>query len=224
MKNRASKQIVALLGIALVGAGVWYLELHEALTQENIDRLTAFIRSTGIWAPLVFVMIYYLATLFFLSATVLTILSGLVFGAFWGSVLTVFAATAAAQTAFFLSRRFGGDITQKLGKNSGIVSSMTERIEKQLDQNGFQAFFTLRCLFLPYIPVSYAAGLIKKAKARDFFWATLITNAIITPIFVLFGDSLFKGPKALLISAGLIALVLMIPKLIKKFSVAKPDE
>jgi uncharacterized membrane protein YdjX (TVP38/TMEM64 family) len=68
---------------------------------------------------------------------------------------------------------------------------------------------------VPYIPASYAAGLIKEAKAKDHFFGTLVTNMIFSPAFVFFGDSLMKGPKALLLPAGLIVVVLLVPRIIK---------
>lgn len=192
-------------------------QLHTYVSKESLGKLETFIRSHGIWAPFAFALIYYFATLFFLSAAVLTILSGVLFGKLWGSVLVVFIATVAAQTGFFLSHRYGSGIFDKVGKQGGTIKRLVDKLNTGIEHNGFRAFFILRCLFLPYMPLSYAAGLVKKAKARDFFLATFFTNAIFSPVFVFFGDALLQGPKALFLPAVLIVLVLLVPRFVKFF-------
>lgn len=186
--------------------------IKEFLQPENLKK---FIDQFGIFAPLVFMLLYYGLILAFISAAAFTIISGLLFGKVWGSVYVIIAATLAAQTAFFITRKLGPEKLKFL-KNKKGIGPLISKIEKQTDKHGFKSIFLMRCLFAPYIPLSYAAGMIHTLSARDFFWATLCTNMIFTPAFVFLGDSLLEGPKALILPVFLVTLVLMVPKVIKK--------
>ncbi len=216
------KKTLGLVFIGLIlaaGAGIFYF------SPETVDHLKAFIdpdllktkiESFGVWAPLVFMAIYFSLALLFISAAAFTVLSGLLFGKLWGSIYVIIAATLAAQVGFYISRSLGGDQVHKLKDKKGI-GSLISTLEEKSKSNGFRNLIVLRCLFLPYMPLSYAAGLIKTIKPRDFFFATLLTNMIFSPAFVFLGDSLLEGPKALILPVIMIILVFMVPKIVKKF-------
>ena len=192
--------------------------IARAIGLQNVldpNTLREFLANFGVFAPFAFAIIYFLATLAMLSAAVLSVLAGVLFGNTLGILLVITAATAAASVAFFLTHFFGKNIFEKSIKKNAVVASLVQRTEKELQTGGFRAFFILRCLFLPYIPLSYAAGLVKTARARDFFWATLITNCIFSPFFVILGDSLTLGWKSFILPFFLIIIILFIPKLIK---------
>ncbi len=65
--------------------------------------------------------------------------------------------------------------------------------------------------------LSYAAGLVRTAKLKDFALATFLTNIIGSFSFVYFGSQLDAGWKALILPIGLILLTLLIPKIVKKY-------
>ncbi len=183
------------------------------------DNLKTFINQFGIFAPLVFMALYYGLVLAFISAAAFTVISGLLFGKLWGSVYVIIAATLAAQTAFFITHQLDPHKLDALRNKKGI-GKLIKVIEDKSADSGFKSIFVMRCLFAPYIPLSYAAGMIQTLKARDFFFATLLTNMIFTPAFVFLGDSLLKGPKALILPVIMVVLVLAVPKIINKI---KPD-
>ena len=207
--------LIGSLGFILHHFG-WIERILDFIKPESLE---SFINRFGVWAPLVFMLLYYGLVLAFISAAAFTILSGLLFGKFWGSVYVIITATLAAQTAFFITRKLGPEKLSSL-KNKKGIGPLISKIEKQTDQHGFQSVFLLRCLFTPYIPLSYAAGMIKTLKTRDFFFATLFANMIFAPAFVFLGDSLLEDPKALISPITLVILVLAVPRIIKKL---KPD-
>ncbi|NCP67755.1 TVP38/TMEM64 family protein [Candidatus Peregrinibacteria bacterium] len=194
----------------------WFDNLKEFLKPTN---LKPFIDQFGILAPLVFMALYYGLILAFVSAAAFTIISGVLFGKIWGSIYVIIAATLAAQTAFLITKQLSDEKLNGLKSKKGI-GKLIRIVEEKTQKNGFKSIFLLRCLFAPYIPLSYAAGMIKTLKARDFFFATLLTNMIFTPAFVFLGDSLLKGPKALILPLLMVILVLGIPQIIKYF---KPE-
>lgn len=207
-------KIIAIIGLVALGyygfrAGM----LEQYLSKEGLEGL---INSAGPFGPAVFMLVYYLLTLFFISAAAFTVIAGILFGKFFGALYVVIAATASAFTAFMIARSLGGDVLNKLGSHGGVVQKLIASIQENLKKGGFRTFFIMRCLFVPYMPASYASGLVKEARAIDFFLGTLVTNMIFSPAFVFFGDSLLKGPKALILPVVLIVIVLMVPKVLKK--------
>jgi len=183
------------------------------LTKEYIEEV---VNQSGMYGTIVFAVIYFLVVVLFVPASAFSVLAGTLFGTVTGVLIVVIAATAAAQVSFYISRYFGHTLSEKFSKLKYIKKFAT-RLESEVDKNGFRAFFIMRSLFLPFIPASYAAGFIKTAKAKDFFFATLVTNAIYSPAFVFLGDQLLKGPRALILPIILIVLVLLVPRLVKKF-------
>jgi uncharacterized membrane protein YdjX (TVP38/TMEM64 family) len=209
------KLLKILLAIFAIFMVIFLVREFQLLQYLNKESLETFLEPFGVFAPMVFMLIYYVITLLFVSATAFTIISGLLFGKLWGSVYVIIAASLSALTAFYISRYFGKDILEKLPEKG--VGKLIRTLNAKIEHNCFKSFFVMRSLFLPYIPLSYAAGLVKKANAKDFFLATLITNIIFTPAFTYLGDSLLEGPKALILPVILIVLVLLVPKIVKRF-------
>jgi len=211
------KLIGTLLITAVVTSTVYYFGLWDTISNWiKPENLKNFINQFGIFAPLVFMALYYGLVLAFVSAAAFTVLAGLLFGKVWGTVYVIIAATAAAQTAFFITRCLGSTKLEPLKQKQGI-GAVLKTVESRCKKNGFQSIFILRCLFAPYIPLSYASGMVNSLKARDFFFATLLTNMIFSPAFVFLGDSLLKGPKALLLPVIMVIIVLAVPKILGKF-------
>ena len=201
--------------IALIIASIYAIFFSPVKTFLTEDNIRSFVEQFGMFAPVAYGVLYYLVALIGISAAALTILSGLLFGKLIGLTIVVISATLAASTAFIIARYFGKNLTTKLAKKKKI-GPWIKKIESQVGKNGFQAFFIMRCLFLPYIPLSYAAGLVKSAKLSDFTLATFTSNIIISFIFVYLGDNLLKGPEALILPLILVILALQLPKIIKR--------
>jgi uncharacterized membrane protein YdjX (TVP38/TMEM64 family) len=216
------KWVLLGLFIAASAASLYALGGYEAISNFlKPSQLKSFIDQFGILAPLVFMALYYGLILAFISAAAFTVISGLLFGKLWGSIYVIIAATLAAQTAFLITRKISPEKLESIKKKKGI-GNLIRVVENRTKDNGFKSIFLMRCLFAPYIPLSYASGVIKTIKAQDFFLATLISNMIFTPAFVFLGDSLLEGPKALILPLIMIVLVLGIPKIIKYFKPEAP--
>jgi uncharacterized membrane protein YdjX (TVP38/TMEM64 family) len=214
MKNHNGTKVLVPVLLIVALALVYFLTPLPSLLTEKTIR--SFIEPFGVFAPIVFGIIYFVAVLFFLPASVFSVLAGLIFGKLWGTVIVVISATLAGTAAFGIARHFGKETAQKLcGK--GRLGGWVKKIDDYVKAHGFQSFFIIRCLFLPYMPVSYAAGMVPAAKLRDFVLGTFVTNIIFSFMFVYLGDNLLKGPKALILPLVLVVLALQIPKVLKRF-------
>lgn len=177
--------------------------LQSFLSPQSVQL---FISTFGMAAPVVYTILYIFLTVFFFPASVLTIIGGVLFGAVIGTMYTILAATIAATIAFKLARWFGRSFV------ASRVGSRLKGIESKISGDGFWSMVVLRLLFLPYIPLSYAAGL-TSMKLVDFVLATFLTNIPGSLAFSYVGSS-FGDPNKAIVAIMYITLVLCIPLLV----------
>lgn len=216
------KSILKFLLLTTLIAGALILAWRYG-QQMGLADLQTRIRSFGVWAPLAFIIVYILATIFFLPGSVLTIAGGLLFGAAWGTLFSLLGATIGASCAFLISRYLAGEWV--LNKASGKIAQMQQGIEQQ----GWRFVAVLRLIpILPFNLLNYALGLTK---------IRFIPYALASAIFMLPGTFAYtylgslgeavvnSGGKALvgkiLLAIGLLVLLSMLPWLIQKISEKK---
>ena len=199
----------------LVGLIVLYILMFTDLKNfVSVENVESFLAPYGMLGPLVFCLIYIALILVFFPAAALTVLAGILFGALWGTVYVVIAATIAAGLAFLISRYFSSNLD--FIRKHRYVEGLVKRVEKQLGEKGLQTFIILRLLYLPYMALSYASGLVRSAKLWEFSVATFLTNIVGSFTFAYFGSSIRSGPRALILPVILIGLTLLVPKIVKK--------
>jgi len=108
MKLRGLIRLVLLA--ALAGAILW-LALHREIIQAA--ALERELGCFGPRAPILFVLLYALATVLFVLGSVLTVAGGALFGPFWGTLWNLSGATLGATLAFILARYVGSDWVEK---------------------------------------------------------------------------------------------------------------
>lgn len=125
-------------------------------TTSDIGRLQLWLRSFGPWAAVVSATLMIgQAVIAPLPANVITMTNGLVFGTFWGVVLSWSSSLAGASLCFFLARTFGKPLALRLA--GGAIS----KAEKFFQKYGGRAVFLVRILpLVPFDAVSYAAGVV----------------------------------------------------------------
>jgi uncharacterized membrane protein YdjX (TVP38/TMEM64 family) len=190
--------------------------LNEVFKFENIANL---VDSSGMYGPLIFVVIYIVGLLMFVPASLFTIAGGLLFGALWGTFYVVFAATIAAGIGFLIARKFSHKFD--FARSNYFTKKLVLKCEGQCEEKGLQTFIILRLLFVPYMALSFAAGIVRTAKFNDFLLATFLTNIVGSFSFAYFGSQLNAGWRALIVPAILIALTLFIPKIVKRYQKEK---
>lgn len=177
----------------------------------STDKISSFISSFGVFGPLVFGLLYIIISLFGISAAALTILAGVLFSLPVAMSVVVISATIVATLGFLISRYFSKYLSNK-------ESKLVKKVEEKCEKNGFLAIAILRLLFLPYMPLSYAAGLVKKLKLKDFVLATFLTNIFGSFFFIFLGYSLTKSLPYVIVAILLLIGFFQIPKLLKKKS------
>jgi len=201
-----------LAGILLIVLVLLYPRIS---TLTDVDALRASLAPFGWLAALVFFFIYIIAGIMFLPLSVFSIAAGILFGLLWGLIIVLIAATIAAALSFLIARQFSSMIPRF---KKGVIQKLQHTVELYLGKNTFQAIFILRLLYLPYIGLSFAAGLVRTCKFWPFVLATFLTNIVGSFVFVYFGDQFGRGLRALIIPVILIGLSLLIPYIVKRFT------
>jgi uncharacterized membrane protein YdjX (TVP38/TMEM64 family) len=166
-----------------------YQETCVILTGESLEDIKDLIISWGLAAPLMSIILMTLqAVIAPLPAFLITAANGLVFGLYWGTIISWTGAMCGALVSFMMSRFFYNSFSKKIrGHRRGL--EYLERIESKY---GFRVILTARLMpFISFDLISYAAGL-STIKARSFFIATGIGMLPATIVYTVFGSEMEK--------------------------------
>jgi uncharacterized membrane protein YdjX (TVP38/TMEM64 family) len=198
---------ISVIFLVIIGL-FWFNHSYLQLTPQQIRH---WIVAAGIFAPVLFILVYALRPLILFPASILSLSGGLAFGAFWGTVYTVIGATAGAVISFWVAGKLGKKMVNKEWKGKAHV------IQQQMEQRGFLYVILLRLIPLfNFDLISYLAG-ISKVKFQAFFFGTLFGIIPGTFAYNFMGASLVDGqPTTILIAVILFVFVLCLPLLISK--------
>ncbi|WBW97369.1 TVP38/TMEM64 family protein [Oceanirhabdus sp. W0125-5] len=174
--------------------------MAKALTSGNIEEVKGYIKSYGVWAPVISFLAMILQSLAApIPAFLITFSNAAIFGWLWGAVLSWSSSMAGAAICFLLARGFGRVFVEKMNGN-GAVKDM----EKFFEKHGKYAILIARLLpFVSFDIVSYVAG-ITSMSFWSFFIATGIGQLPATIIYSIAGNFLVGGMKYFVIGLSLI--------------------
>lgn len=163
--------IVTALGIYLLGG-------------LNPEQIQAWLKKMGIWAPIIYIILYTIGTILILPSTPLNLSGGTLFGIWWGTLWTTVAAIVAAVVSFAFTRTIGRDYIAKK------LAGRWEAIDAEMRQGGLFYMFAIRLLpIIPYGIVNFAAGL-TSIRFRDYFIGTTLGTVPGILPFVMMGAGL----------------------------------
>ncbi len=216
-KNAVVKAIILLVFIVAAIFLVRFTPIKDYLSAESLGL---FLESVGIWAPIIFIIIYAVGVCLFLPGTLLTGLGAAIFGAYWGFLYVWFGAMAGATAAFFIGRTLGREFA------SSLIGDKLKKYDDGIERNGFATVLYLRLVYFPFTPMNFGMGL-TKVHFWDYFIGTGLGIIVGTFIFTFFIGTLkdvwASGNWAELISfkvffsIALFVFSFFIPKIIKKF-------
>ncbi len=123
----------------------------------NMDQVIQLIRSWGMAAPLMSILLMITQAIIApIPAFLITAANGMVFGGFWGALISWIGALLGALTAFYIARLFGNVALRKIVRNQKTV----EFIQHAGEKKGFYVILVARLLpFVSFDVISYMAGL-----------------------------------------------------------------
>lgn len=154
MKNRLKPLVLALILITIFV--LWRVGAFSYISVERIEELKALVDDFGMLAPMVFILAYILATVFFLPGVPLTLLGGVVFGPVMGTIWVSIASTVGATLAFLLGRYTGREFIVNKFSNSDIFNKLDNGVKNQ----GWKMIAITRLIpLVPFNAQNYVYGL-----------------------------------------------------------------
>jgi uncharacterized membrane protein YdjX (TVP38/TMEM64 family) len=185
-----------LLTLVLFGAAYGLMAI--ALKQIGLDNIHLWIQQTGVFAPVVFVLLNIVSLVIApLSGSSLFVLGGVLFGqelAFW---LSWPASIAGCSLNFWISRHWGRGIAVRLIGNQDL--DQLDTVMGRLKDH-HSIFYMIALMPLSQDIVSYAVGL-TKVKYSSFAIALVISSAAIVAVYIYVGTNVMEwilniGPKS----------------------------
>lgn len=157
-----------------------------AVDQHGIEH---FIQSYGSLAAVVsFLLMIFQAIAAPLPAFLITFANASLFGAFWGGLLSWSSAMVGAALCFYIARMLGREVVEKLTGKTVLKS-----VDGFFERYGKHTILVCRLLpFVPFDPVSYAAGL-TSLRFRHFMLATGLGQLPATIVYSWVGSMLTGG-------------------------------
>jgi uncharacterized membrane protein YdjX (TVP38/TMEM64 family) len=163
--------VVLLAGIALVASRPdWVAVLAHELSTESLEEVASYLRSFGIWTPIVSVLLMVLQSVIApLPGSFVAAANGVIFGYFWGTVISWIGGMAGAIVTFSIGRWF----KERLGER-WRGSATLQTIERLGDSHGFWIVMFARITpIISLDAIGYLAGM-----SKMHFDRYLLANAI----------------------------------------------
>jgi uncharacterized membrane protein YdjX (TVP38/TMEM64 family) len=206
--------------LAFIVGAVYLVRYSPVRGYFTPETITGFVEGAGLWAPLVFVVLYAVGVCLFLPGTLLTALGAAIFGAYWGFVYVWIGAMIGASAAFWIGRTLGREFA------ASLVGDRLRRYDDAAERNGFATVLYLRLIYFPFTPMNFGMGL-TKVRFWDYVAGTGLGILVGTFIFTFFigtvRDVWLSGAWGELLSfkvffaVGLFFFSLFIPRLVKRF-------
>lgn len=175
----------------------------DLLSGTNVEPIRDYLLSFGVWAPVISAFLMVLQALALpVPSSVLTLANGLLFGTFWGTLLSWSSAMVAAVLCYALSRLAGRPLVAKL-----VGERSLDFADRFFERYGKHAVLIARLIpGISFDVVSYAAGL-SSIGLWDFVIATGIGQLPATIVYSFLGETLPQAAKVgLWIALGVMAL------------------
>lgn len=217
--RRNTAWVKALILVFFIVAAIFAVRFTPIQHYLTAEALEGFLDVAGLWAPLVYILLYAAGVSLFLPGTLLTGLGAAIFGPYWGFLYVWFGAMAGASAAFFIGRTLGREFA------ASLIGDRLKKYDDAIERNGFATVLYLRLVYFPFTPMNFGMGL-TKVRFRDYVAGTGLGIIVGTFIFTFFIGTLKEIWAAgnwgelisfkVFFSIGLFIFSFFIPKIIKK--------
>lgn len=224
LKRQAPKLIALVFWISLI---VWFqhYKVSNSLSYQDLAlQLYEFFTGT-MYGPLVYIVLYAIRPLIFFPATLLTALSGALFGLWGGIIYTVIGENLSANFAYWIGRFFGNDWKLEDSPIGNWIEALRNR--------PFESVLFMRLFYFPFDFTNYASGILK-VKWVAYALATVIGIMPGLTVFVALGASVnierFKmdgitfdafDPRFIALSVAIFIISVLLSRLLKRWKAAE---
>lgn len=217
----AWSRIVKLVLLAAIFFGGIALFRWTPLSEYAEPRAIAeFFRGLGTpwWSPLVFILLYALATAVGVPGVVPTLAGGAIFGVVRGMLYNTIGANLGGLLAFLVARYLGRDYIAR------VLKGRAADLDEKIGEHGFRTILYLRLIpLVPFNALNFGAG-ISRVSLRDYILGSFIGMLPGTLVYTYFADALIRGTAAarkeaflhFLLAAGALVLFTLITGWIRR--------
>lgn len=166
----------------------------------GVQELRQFVRDTGVWGPLLFVLLESVITIAPVPRTIFIVAGGVIFGPV-GIVLVLAATLVGGSLAFWLVRYVGGAFVERHAEHTAVAW-----VRARIERRGLLAMLSLRLIpVVPFSVFNYAAAL---TGVRYLYFAigTVLGSLPGTITMVVLGDAAVGGnPPPALIAVSVVS-------------------
>lgn len=141
--------------LLLAAIGCFAVAFMLLPVSDYLGYFLASIESLGVWGPVLFVLVYAVATVAMVPGLVLTLASGFVFGVVIGSVVVSAGSMLGATAAFLVGRNFAREYVEGLTRKFPKFAA----IDRAVEQAGFKIVLLTRLSpAFPFNVINYLYG------------------------------------------------------------------
>lgn len=163
----APNRVVRIAAFIVIAASA--LVILQALpTAQVLDLVQKKVATLGPWGPVVFGVAYFLAAVFFVPGSALTLAAGAIFGLLGGFATVSVSSTAAAGASFLIARYLARERVRGMAERNRTFGA----IDRAIAQGGWKIIALLR--LSPAVPFSLGNYLYGLTPVR--FWPYLLAS------------------------------------------------
>lgn len=210
INNQKIRKVLFIFWIVIVFFTLFRLFSSSIPLRDYPQFIAGQVSEFGIWAPVVFVVLFMIRPLIFFPATILSLSAGVLFGTTRAVIILIIAENLSSLVSYSVGKYFGKEAFNKLEKGSKFFN----KFEDYIENNGFVSVLILRLVYAPFDLVGYFAGA-SDIRYKDFAIATFIgiLPGLLTSAFL--GGSVYNIEN-LLVSIIFFILGLVISRYIKR--------
>ncbi len=167
------------LWISIVTTFFWYKSTYQLSLEDIALNFYNFIGG-NMWGPVIYIFAYAIRPVVLFPATLMTFMSGALFGFVGWFIFTWIGETMSAMFAYFLWNVFGKKLLT--GDEAGIITKLKNKVNKE----PFMSILMCRFLFFPFDLTNYASWFLK-VKFPSYVAATALGIIPGMSVFILAG-------------------------------------
>ena len=176
--------------LAILCAVIIYIVMTLVLKIVGLENAQNWIKKTGNWAPLVFVILCAISLIFApLSGSSLFVAGGALFGKESAFILSFIASIIGCSTNFWISKKFGRRVVVRL-----LGEDNLEALDKFISRLKSRRSILYMIFIMPLSQdiVSYAVGL-TKIKYTHFLISLILSATVVVAAYIYIGTSLLEA-------------------------------
>ncbi len=163
--KKHTPKIIALVFWLTVLVTFHHYRIENNLSYQDVLWQGLDFFTTTVYGPLLYMVLYAIRPIILFPATLMTALSGALFGFWWGVLYTILGENASANLAYWIGRFFGKDLRLE----DTLIGNWVEALRK----NGFGTVLLMRLFYVPFGVTNYGSGIVRVPWSK-YTLATLI--------------------------------------------------